>query len=72
MAARPQQQISPSAEKWVESRQTAKAGAAEHTKRLTLDLSEDLHRRFKLTCVQRGEQMADALRRLIEQDLARN
>lgn len=43
------------------------AGAAtERRKRLTLDVSEDLHRRIKMSCVGRGELMADVLREILE------
>ncbi len=38
----------------------------ERRKRLTLDVSEDLHRRIKMSCVGQGELMADVLRDILE------
>jgi ParG protein len=69
MTARPQA-LSEAAEKWVESRPAGKPVATGPTKRLTLDIPEDLHRRFKIVCVQRDEAMHDVIRRLIEQEMA--
>jgi hypothetical protein len=36
-------------------------------KRLTVDLDPGLHARFKIACAKRGEQMTDALRRMVEE-----
>lgn len=36
-------------------------------KRLTLDLSADLHARIKMQCAQEGRKMADVLRDILEQ-----
>lgn len=57
------------AEAWIND--VAKAGispstTSERRKRLTLDVSEDLHRRIKMSCVGRGELMADVLREILE------
>jgi len=49
-----------SAEQWVDHRNT------ETTKRLTIDVPENLHRRIKTTCAQRGVKMADEIRELLE------
>jgi hypothetical protein len=35
-------------------------------KRLTIDVSEDLHRRMKVACAERGLVMADVVRELLE------
>jgi hypothetical protein len=35
-------------------------------KRLTIDVSEDLHRRIKMGCAARGEKMADVIRNVLE------
>ena len=43
---------------------------ASNQKRLTIDMRADLHRRFKLRCVEDGVQMADVIRDLIERHLA--
>lgn len=37
----------------------------ERMKRLTLDLPESLHRAIKVSCAERGTQMADELRTLL-------
>jgi len=39
---------------------------AEPMKRLTIDLTENLHRRIKATCAQRGTKMVDEIRILLE------
>jgi hypothetical protein len=64
MTARPQAQV---ADKWVEGRRTKTVDIS--TKRLTFDISEDLHRRLKVECAARGEQMTEFLRRIIEREL---
>jgi hypothetical protein len=40
---------------------------AEPTRRLTVDLPESLHHRIKLACMANGQQMADAVRALLEE-----
>ncbi len=35
-------------------------------RRLTIDVSEDLHRRIKVGCASRGMKMADVIRELLE------
>ena len=37
-------------------------------KRLTIDVSEDLHRRIKVGCASRGVKMADEIRGLLERE----
>ncbi len=37
-------------------------------KRLTIDVSEDLHRRIKVGCAGRGVKMADEIRGMLEQE----
>lgn len=67
MNARPQLQ---DAEKWIATGgQKAAARSEAETKRLTFDISADLHKRLKIACAGRGEQMTDFLRRIIEQEL---
>lgn len=34
-------------------------------KRLTIDISEDLHRKIKVSCAQRGKKIADEVRELL-------
>lgn len=48
---------------WVAERQSRES---EKMKRLTIDVSESLHRRIKSGCAQRGVKMADAIRGLLE------
>ena len=55
---------SPDADAWVNTGQPA---TRERTKRLTLDVRESLHRRIKVTCAAKGEDMADELRRILEE-----
>lgn len=37
-------------------------------KRLTLDLSDDLHRRIKLACTVRGSTMVEEITKLLEKE----
>ena len=37
-------------------------------KRLTIDVSEDLHRRIKVGCAGRGVKMADEIREMLEKE----
>lgn len=37
-------------------------------KRLTIDVSKDLHRRIKRSCADRSEKMADVIRDLLERE----
>ncbi len=56
------------AEAWINDavKSSVPAVANERRKRLTLDVSEDLHRRIKMSCVGQGELMADVLRDILE------
>ena len=53
------------AELWVQQAEAPRPKAAVAMRRLTLDLPEDLHRRIKVACAERGVKMADALRALL-------
>lgn len=57
-----------SADEWVANRaaEPEPAPAPIKMKRLTIDVSEELHRRIKTTCAQRGSKMADEVRELLE------
>jgi predicted DNA binding CopG/RHH family protein len=80
IAAKPTAQMKPSADEWVEKRggeirapeETAPASTAATTKpkRLTIDVSESLHRRIKVSCAQDGTQMADVIREILERSFA--
>jgi hypothetical protein len=43
-----------------------RATKPEYTKRITITVSEELHRKIKLSCVDRGINMADALREAVQ------
>jgi hypothetical protein len=36
-------------------------------KRLTVDIPEELHRKFKVYCIEKGVNMADVIREMIEE-----
>lgn len=42
----------------------------EANKRLTIDVSESLHKRIKTQCAMRGTKMADVIRDLLEKEFA--
>jgi hypothetical protein len=46
----------------------ASAAAAVKMKRFTIDVPQDLHARVKIACAQRGLNMADELRRILERE----
>jgi hypothetical protein len=61
------------ADDWVKSRNTIgteEASSAEggKMKRLTIDVSEDLHRRIKSFCANNGRIMADEIRSILERE----
>jgi len=57
------------AEDWVGAIETAKpvapAAPSGPTKRLTVDIPEDLHRRIKVDCAQKGTQISDIVREIL-------
>lgn len=55
----------PEPEAWVNAEPKARA---ERIKRLTVDVGENLHRRIKLSCVERGQLMADVIREIMERE----
>ena len=62
MAARPQA-VSPQADKWVAQQASAPPGP---TKRLTVDVPEDNHARFKAFCAMHKTKMAEEINAFIE------
>lgn len=48
------------------SSETASAAEKRATKRLTIDVPEELHRRLKLACVGRGQMMSEYVRELLQ------
>ena len=55
----------PTADAWVERR--AAVDAPEPMKRLTIDVTESLHRAIKAQCAMRGTKIADEVRELLLQ-----
>ena len=55
----------PTADAWVESR--VAVDAPEPMKRLTIDVTESLHRAIKAQCAMRGTKIADEVRELLLQ-----
>lgn len=41
-------------------------------KRLTIDISADLHSAIKVSCAQRGVKMADAIRQILKDEFSDN
>lgn len=58
----------PSVEDWVVNRAAEPEAPPEpiKMKRLTIDVSDELHRRIKAGCALRGSKMADEVRELLE------
>lgn len=65
---KPQSSSAASPDDWVASRVTPEPELVPEVKmkRLTLDVSEDLHRKIKAGCANRGVKMADEIRALLE------
>ena len=69
MTARPQAAVSPQADKWVSDEPPA-AELAGPTKRLTVDVPENNHTRFKALCAMQRKKMAEEVNAFISQRLA--
>jgi len=52
---------------WVSGGPPAQATTGERTKRFTFDVPESLHRRIKAACAARGKEMADEMRRILQE-----
>lgn len=65
---KPQASSAASPDDWVSNRAVPEPEPVPEVKmkRLTLDVSEDLHRRIKMGCAKRGTKMADEIRALLE------
>lgn len=71
IGAKPTANIDPDkADQWVQSRD--QASAAEPMKRLTIDISADLHRAIKTACAMNGTKMAEEIRQLLAQKYLQN
>ncbi|MEO9593501.1 hypothetical protein [Rhodopirellula bahusiensis] len=57
------------ADRWVKKAQKADTATSEKTKRLTVDIDADLHRRLRLHSVQNDVPIANLVRQLIGQHL---
>ena len=63
----------PDPDQWVENREgRTESKKRVKPKRLTIDINPELHRKLKLSCVQRNIQIADLVRSMIERDLEAN
>ena len=64
---------SPDLDQWVETRAPTEPQSkpAVKPKRLTIDIDPELHKQLKISCVQRDIQIAELVRQLIENDLAK-
>lgn len=69
MTARPQAVVSPQADKWV-SDQPPAAEPTGPTKRLTVDVPENNHTRFKALCAMQRRKMAEEVNAFITQRIA--
>ncbi|EMI25100.1 plasmid partition protein ParG [Rhodopirellula europaea] len=68
MTARPKPK--PEIDKWVETRKpNVEPEPRIKPKRLTIDIDPKLHTELKISCAKRGIQIADLLRKLIEDDV---
>ena len=69
MTARPKAKAE--VDKWVETRgSTVAEKPAVKPKRLTIDIDPSLHKKLKMSCVNRDIQIADLIRTLIERELS--
>lgn len=68
MTARPQAAVSPQADKWVSDQPPAEPTGP--TKRLTVDVPENNHTRFKALCAMQRRKMAEEVNSFISQRLA--
>lgn len=64
--SKPQNTHATTPDDWVVSRITLEPVVEVKMKRLTLDVSEELHRKIKAACASRGAKMADEIRALLE------
>lgn|GEM_PF-5758090 len=64
MTARPQV-VSPEADSWVKERPSQEAPTGP-TKRLTVDIPEDTHTRFKTVCAKHKTKMVEEIKAFIE------
>lgn len=49
-------------------KEAAQPASSEPMKRLTIDVTDSLHRRMKVACATRGLKMADVMRELLEKE----
>lgn len=64
--SKPQLASNSTPDDWVKSRVIPEPVPEVKMKRLTLDVSEELHRKIKSACANRGVKMADEIRALLE------
>ena len=68
--SKPTAMVPPHADEWVsgEKSKAQKKEEKEPTKRFTFDAPVSLHRRVKRACVDRGVEMAEVMRELLEKE----
>jgi hypothetical protein len=57
----------PNADAWVSGGSQPATSTGERMKRFTFDVPESLHRRVKAACAARGKDMADEMRRILQE-----
>ena len=62
IGTKPTNKPAPAADAWVENRGT---GEANKMKRLTIDITDNLHRQIKSQCAMNGTKIADEVRELL-------
>ena len=65
---KPTSTVPPRADDWVSGEKPKAKKKEESQKRLTIDISESLHRRVKIGCASRGLEMAEVMRELLEKE----
>jgi predicted HicB family RNase H-like nuclease len=70
ISARPKAKQNP--DLWVEKRDSDDDRSSVKAKRLTIDIDPDLHMQLKVSCAQRGIQIADLIRTLIQNEVQKH
>lgn len=66
-AAKPSVTVAtPNPDAWVGARQVIAEEGGEKMKRLTIDITDSLHRQIKTQCAGRGVKMADEIREVLQ------
>ena len=60
---------------WIQGKEKeakAEPKSTAKNKRLTIDIPEDLHNKFKIDCIKKGLNMAEVIKRLIQENCKDN